>query len=286
MKVYITESWLRERFGLAQQTEVQVPANAVFTPSARELLESRKVTVKYVDEQGQTFREQGVHQQAEAVAPDLVKVHALTSESHHQSANCLLCQQIVQKKPDTLTHLNAHELVSKSDGRIQLRSLVDGAIAFAVWIQAEQYGQWSAVFDLWLADIRSALGNLMRADATGTPMPPVSMGEFDSEALHQLSHHPLRFIGYDHIVPDVQYGLTVARLNMLRAKIREAETIAAQVLITHDFKVLRPDMMQGLNRLSSAVYVLMIFCIVIEKQKVDPNQIWQVAAQRLRGVTA
>ncbi len=49
-----------------------------------------------------------------------------------------------------------------------------------------------------------------------------------------------------------------ARLNMLRAHIREAELAAAEVYIDRDFNVLRPDLMQALNRLSSAVYVLML----------------------------
>lgn len=39
---------------------------------------------------------------------------------------------------------------------------------------------------------------------------------------------------------------------------REAEVTAAQVFITPQFAVQRADIMQALNRLSSAVYVMMI----------------------------
>ncbi len=46
--------------------------------------------------------------------------------------------------------------------------------------------------------------------------------------------------------------------NLLRGKVREAEVTAAQVFITPQFAVRRADIMQALNRLSSAVYVMMI----------------------------
>ncbi|MCV5373849.1 ethanolamine utilization cob(I)yrinic acid a,c-diamide adenosyltransferase EutT, partial [Escherichia coli] len=47
-------------------------------------------------------------------------------------------------------------------------------------------------------------------------------------------------------------------LNLLRGKVREAEVTAAQVFITPQFAVQRADILQALNRLSSAVYVMMI----------------------------
>lgn len=76
--------------------------------------------------------------------------------------------------------------------------------------------------------------------------------------LHRLSHQPLRYLGHDHLVPEARHGRDVALLNLLRGKVREAEVTAAQVFITPQFAVRRADIMQALNRLSSAVYVMMI----------------------------
>ena len=45
---------------------------------------------------------------------------------------------------------------------------------------------------------------------------------------------------------------------MLRTAIREAEVAGAQAFIDKDFSVRRGDLLQALNRLSSAVYVLML----------------------------
>ncbi len=60
------------------------------------------------------------------------------------------------------------------------------------------------------------------------------------------------------LVPEARHGRDVALLNLLRSKVREAEVTAAQVFITPQFAVQRADIMQALNRLSSAVYVMMI----------------------------
>lgn len=50
-------------------------------------------------------------------------------------------------------------------------------------------------------------------------------------------------------------------LNLLRTKIREAEIAAARIYIDAGFQVIRPDIMQALNRLSSAAYVLMVMAV-------------------------
>jgi ethanolamine utilization cobalamin adenosyltransferase len=105
-------------------------------------------------------------------------------------------------------------------------------------------------------------------------MPPVSMGEFDETAIHAISHNPLKYIGHDHLVPEVVHGVQVARLNLLRTQIREAELLAADVFIDRDFRVTRPDIMLALNRLSSAVYVLMLMTLMAERgQPVSPEKV-------------
>ncbi|MDR3220931.1 MAG: cobalamin adenosyltransferase, partial [Candidatus Accumulibacter sp.] len=124
---------------------------------------------------------------------------------------------------------------------------------------------FAARLEQGLADVRSALGDALRADVTGDPLPPLRLGPFDEEAIHRVSHDPWRHLGHDHVVPEVAQGLLAARLNLLRAAIREAEAYAAEIYVGHDFEVKRPDLMQGLNRLSSAVYILMILAIMRER---------------------
>ena len=57
-------------------------------------------------------------------------------------------------------------------------------------------------------------------------------------------------------MPGPRHGLRVARLNSLRTQVRQTELAAAQA-----FPEGREDIIRGLNRLSSAVYILMLKCV-------------------------
>ncbi len=269
MGAYITETWLRERFSLAHGTEIRLPAGSRLTPAARGLLDERHIEIKYTDEDGRMF----LDGRPGAETPELKQVNPLTGSSERHAASCLMCRQVLEKKPDTLTHLDARTLAVKNDPRLKLRGKLDSAIAQAVLIQAEfdPQGRHPAL-SLWLADIRSALGNVLKAEVTGETMPPIAMGDMDEEAIHAVSHNPLKYLGHDHLVPEAGQGARTARLNVLRAQIREAELCAADVYIARDFTVIRPDIMQGLNRLSSAVYVLMLLTYLAEQGKPVPPE--------------
>ena len=269
MGTYVTETWLRERFGLGHGTEIRLPADSKLTPAARTLLDERRIAVKYTDEAGRVF----LDETPDAQTPELKRIHPLTGGAELHTGNCQMCGLPLRKKPDTLTHLDAHSLVAKNDPRLKLRGKLDSAIALAVLLQAEfdPQGRHPALA-LWLADIRSALGNALKAEVSGTDMPPVAMGDMDAETIHAVSHNPLKYLGHDHLLPEAEQGARVARLNLLRAQIREAELYAADVYIARDFTVTRPDIMQGLNRLSSAVYMLMLLTYLAEQGKSVPPE--------------
>jgi len=267
MGIYITETWLRDHFGLGHGTEIHLPADSKLTSAARELLNERRIVVKYADEAGRVF----LDERPDAQTPELKRVNPLTGGGERHDGSCLMCRQPLRKKPDTLTHLDARGLVAKNDPRLKLRGKLDSAIAHAVLTQAEfdPQGRHPALA-LWLADIRSALGNALKAEVSGMDMPPIAMGNMDEEAIHAISHNPLKYLGHDHLLPEANQGARVARLNLLRAQIREAELYAADVYIARDFTVARPDIMQGLNRLSSAVYVLTLLTYLAEQGKSVP----------------
>lgn len=265
--LFITENWLAQNASLVAGGEVRLPADCRLTPAARDLLKQKQIRIRYADEQGRVYID------APAAADEdkgdaRQQVHPLTSSATHESAHCLLCQQTVGKKPDALTHLNATTFVAKNDPRITFRGRVDSCIAQAILIQAQWQGEGMAKpLQAMLADLRSALGNVLRSETLDEPVPPVVMGEFDEAQLHALSHNPLKYLGHDHIVPALEHGLAVARLNVLRAAIREAEVAGAQAFIARDYSIARGDLLQALNRLSSAVYVLMLICLIQEKKK-------------------
>ncbi|MDR2787851.1 MAG: ethanolamine utilization cob(I)yrinic acid a,c-diamide adenosyltransferase EutT [Candidatus Accumulibacter sp.] len=277
MKNYITETWLREHGAMTEGACFHLPPGSALTPAARSLASDRRLRITY-EEAADGGTDGGDAPPVAADSAARPRIHPLTGKERSArppAARCALCRQEVGKKPDALTHLDANTLVPKNDARIRFRGRLDGAIACAVWLQAEwaearrkgdEADALSTRLEQGLSDVRSALGDALRAEVTGEILPPPRMGPFDEEAIHRVSHDPWRHLGHDHVVPEVSQGLSAARLNLLRAAIREAETCAAEVHVGRDFEVARPDLMQGLNRLSSAVYILMILAVMRERR--------------------
>lgn len=265
---FITEDQLREQYSLGHGTEIHLPRGCRLTPSARGLLEDRRIIIKYVDEEGRTFVS-STGDTLEAKEEELKQVNPLTSSDEWSSGSCLMCHQTLKEKPEVLTHIDFQSLVLKTDPRLKFRGKLDTLIGQAVLLQIEVKieGAFGAQMSKWLEDIRSILGNLLKAEATNSEMANVSLGDMDEKMIHALSHNPLKYLGHDHLMPDASQGRNVALLNVLRGQVREAELLAADIYITRDFKVMRPDIMAAINRLSSALYVLMILTYMAERGK-------------------
>ncbi len=107
-----------------------------------------------------------------------------------------------QKSRTPLTHLTADTLVAKKRSAAGLprgagqHHRPDGGL------QIELAEPWQP----WLTDIRSRLGNIMRADALEEPLAAQSIAGFSEAQLHRLSHQPLRYLGHDHLVPEARHG--------------------------------------------------------------------------------
>ena len=259
---FITESWLRQHFGLAHGTEVQLCASARLTPSAQQLLSERKIRIRHIDEQGRTYTagENG----------SLNRVHPLTTGTARPDNQCSVCGGEVAHKPPLLTHLDNHTLVLKTHPRIALRGRLDSITAECIVLQL----QLPALLEFplvsgYFADLRSFMGRLLRSEVTGEPLGELAMGDMDAGTLHKISHDPLKYLQHDHIVPSADHGLDVALLNRLRADVRGVELLATQVYLDASLQLTRTDIVAGLNRLSSAIYVLMMLILVARKGRVE-----------------
>ena len=262
---FITEDYLRQHFGMRQGGEIQLEPGTRFTPAAQQMLNERQITVRWRDEKGQVFVEtahSADQQHGRGQRASLEKVHPLKSNNVRPSNGCMLCGSDVADKPALMTHLDDQVLVPKTHPRITLRGKLDSCISYCVVVQCEMRQQ-PELLQGFMADIRSYLGQILQAEVTGQALPEPMLGEFSSDTVHQWSHNPLKHLGHDHMLPDVSYGELVAQLNYLRSLVRELELVATQVFIDHSMQLSsggidRNDIVAGLNRLSSAVYVVMI----------------------------
>ncbi|MDR2753881.1 MAG: hypothetical protein LBB50_06195 [Oscillospiraceae bacterium] len=153
-------------------------------------------------------------------------------------------------KPEHMTHLNGTTLVLKTHPRIQLRGKLDSLEALVLLTLQEAQGAQRQQLEEVYTFTQAILGCEVKA----TPMPPLRLFGLNSAELRRASHHPKEFAGIAHPVPHGDMGRLSLALNYLRTQVREAELCAVNAFA----KGTRPDLIEALNRLSSAVYLLFL----------------------------
>ena len=155
-----------------------------------------------------------------------------------------------------MTHLLGTALVSKAHPRIALRGKSDS-------LQAQMLLARLAALDAGDERTSEALGELiayaralMAAEVTDSAPVDLTMLGMDADRIHEASYDPKRWIGVGHLLPDVRMGAVALHVNALRCAAREAELACVAAYEGDDGSCARPDMVQGYNLLSSALYVL------------------------------
>ena len=104
-----------------------------------------------------------------------------------------------------------------------------------------------AKIDEPLADLKA-----FAADVLGEEVKEASLLGLTQQQLREHSHFPQKYYGIPHFMPGFEDGEALLRLNHLRTTIRKTELSAM------DAHPNRNDMLQALNRMSSAAYIMMI----------------------------
>jgi ethanolamine utilization cobalamin adenosyltransferase len=160
-----------------------------------------------------------------------------------------------------MTSLSGDRLVPKADGRIRFRGIIDSLEAETIEAQilADSLGE-SCCRDA-LGEVLDCLRHILAAEVKECPFTMPPLFGFSAEELHRRTHDVTGAFGLaGHPMPDYRQGPLAARLNTLRARIREAELCAVRVFNGEGVPP-REDLAQALNRLSSALYWL--FCRLV-----------------------
>lgn len=127
-----------------------------------------------------------------------------------------------------------------------------------VLIQAELHAQGESpklIGDL--GDILTVLREMMRCDVLEEPFKNEIIIGLTHAELRERSHDPMRFFHIQQmILPDYTMGRAYAMLNRLRTQVRETE-VAANQAFREGKKCTRADIIEELNRMSSAVHIMM-----------------------------
>ena len=157
------------------------------------------------------------------------------------------------EKPEHMTHLNAEVLVPKTHPRIVFRGKLDTLEAELILCQLSEPALLTPV-----GEILDVTRQLIRCDVLEEPVTKETLWGLTQAELRKRSHFPQDYYGQPHFAPSAADGMVIARLNRARCAAREAELAAADAFADRDGNPTRVDILRCLNRISSALYILMV----------------------------
>ena len=229
----ITEDFLRVELRNTQPEVYYIPEGKILTPAAREYLQQRKIKVAAGGQPAEP---------APAAAP---------------AAQPVVPTVMCAPKPEHMTQLFGNVLVAKDHPRIHFRGKLDSLQALVVLdqVQIAEGGCQKLVDDL--GNILGVLREMMRCDVLDEAFKNETIIGLTHAELRERSHNPQKFFGVQYMqLPDYTMGRDYALLNQLRAAVRETEVAATEAFRVGN-KYTRKDIIEELNRLSSAIHIMM-----------------------------
>lgn len=160
-------------------------------------------------------------------------------------------------KPEYMTQLHGNVLVPKTHIRIVFRGKMDSLLAKTMEVQIVALEEGMPEVADELQDVAKAISAVLMGEVSEQPLETFSILGMNEAELRQASHNPKKCIGVDHMLPSYAMGKTFSAVNALRAQAREAELTTTRAFTDADGKATREDLLQAMNRLSSAVYIIM-----------------------------
>ena len=163
----------------------------------------------------------------------------------------------------SMTWLDEKNQVSKTHPRIVLRGKLDSLLAMVTLVQTQfdPKDRLPVFLKECLADVNVWVMQILAAEVGGHELAPSGMGGLSLDILHTVSREPVKYLGMEHCMAEASLGGNIALVNWLRAVVRETEIEALRCL---------PDgggICHALNRLSSALYVLMLLTLAAQQGK-------------------
>lgn len=269
----ITEDILRYELRNSQPEVYIIPEGKILTPAAREYLQQRKI--RFEKEGGYSYKHQlkaPIRKSeepeetgkpvprivaTEVPQPEEVQIAAETGQPKPKYVD-YETGAYYYEKPEHMTQLFGNKLVCKDHPRILFRGKLDSLQASVVLNQAmikAAGGSETLIKDL--GEILKDLREMMRCDVLDEEMATETILGLTHAELREHSHNPMKFYNIKQMVlPDYTMGTEYALLNQLRAAIRETEVAACKAFHVEK-KYIRNDIIEELNRLSSALHIMM-----------------------------
>ena len=186
------------------------------------------------------------------------RIEILPAESAAPTIFRTLDGMQVTEKPERMTHLRNGVLVPKQHPRIRFRGAMDTLQAELLCVGNLAASKKSGSIVDNLNELLDAARLLLRCEVLEEPISVKTLLGETPEQLRQKSQHPERWFDQPHFMPAFTDSELLLALNRLRTRIRETELLACDAFCDRDGRILREDIVMLLNRMSSAVWIMMI----------------------------
>ncbi len=270
MKV-ITEAALRNELKLSRPESYTIPEGMLLSPAAKEFLQQRQIRILKEGEEPEPVK---TEKKAEAIEKPAESDTSEKKPKEYQATAVFEMPTVKEEgkkpkfidyetgafyyeKPEYMTHLVGNILVMKNSPRIFFRGKLDSLEALMI---TNQCFLLDAHEDKLVADLQDVLTNvreLMRCDVLDEPFTKEMIIGLTHAELREHSHNPMKFYKIKQMVlPDYTLGKTYALLNQIRTAVRETE-VAAAMAFQEGKNYTRKDIIEELNRMSSAIHIIM-----------------------------
>ena len=262
MKV-ITEAIIRAELKATKPDVYYIPEGKLLSPAAREYLNQMQVDIDFE-------RNRGAHEEAEKKPAAVAASRPAPAQQSAQAGAAPAAEGITAKyvdyetgagyveKPEFMTQLFGNKLVDKNHPRIKYRGrldLVQAEVVNAQCVIDKESGSESLNKDL--DDVLDCLRKLMVAEIMDQAYTKETIIGLTHDELREHSHNPMKYYNIKQMtLPEHSMGIEYSLLNKIRAEIREAELVAVDAF-QENRKVNRIDIIEELNRLSSALHIMM-----------------------------
>ncbi|MDP4159128.1 MAG: phosphate propanoyltransferase [Bacillota bacterium] len=249
----ITEYELRANWYKNKEKVIVLAQGSVITPSARDFIRSKGIEVQI---EGEGIRDITRNTFSNAKQSTLGSLGKADSYRLHGASTTDSAPTSKPVKPEHMTHLHNSELVEKTHPVIALRGKLDLFQCELVDVQLflQDLGEEKLVQQL--EEIADFARQLMVCEVKQEPFVFTTLIGLNPNELREHSHFPQKYYGVSHTPLSYTYGKVVAKLNLLRSRIREVELQANKAFTDKDGNCTRGDLVQAYNRLSSTFYIM------------------------------
>lgn len=232
----INEEFLRAA-KLVKGSEFVITDDDIFTPMAKDFIEANKIRL---------VKQHGKNSDSMPVDVSFMR----NGRIHYINA---MTGAIYKSKPEDMTHIRGNLLVKKNHPRIVFRGTLEYLEAKIMETQVIAAKNNAVELVENLQELFNYVCSILAAEVKETPFEIGRLLGYDSKELRHVSHNPKEYFGIEHPVPKYTMGEVAVWLNTLRTEARKAELQAVNT-----FQGKRNDIVEALNRLSSAVYILLL----------------------------